>query len=129
MPWNGMLSITMYMVRIRQVDVLFSKASTNIVRNRSYYIIAHASKFVPPGLVRVRSDLYGRLQNVAFKRPDGKKVLIVENDGTSSQTFIIKFKSRWEPPLWRQELRLPMYGKNLIMKYVLIFILCFFKGW
>jgi glucosylceramidase len=32
------------------------------------------------------------------KRPDGKKVLIVENDGASSQTFNIQFKGLWVSP-------------------------------
>lgn len=64
---------------------------TNITRNVSYYIIAHASKFVKSGSVRIGSNIVGPLQNVAFKTPDGKKVLIVLNDSNSSQTFNIQF--------------------------------------
>lgn len=67
---------------------------SGVTRNVGYYIIAHASKFVSPGSVRVASNISGSLQNVAFKRPDGKKVLIVENDGATSQTFNINFKER-----------------------------------
>jgi glucosylceramidase len=63
-------------------------------RNVGYYIVAHASKFVPMGSVRVASNNSGSLYNVAFQRPDGKKVLIVENDGSSSQTFNIVFKGK-----------------------------------
>ncbi|MBC7873077.1 MAG: glucosylceramidase [Ferruginibacter sp.] len=66
-----------------------------ITRNVAYYIIAHASRFVPDGSVRIKSDLYGSIQNVAFRRPDGKKILIVLNDGTSVQTFNIKYKGKW----------------------------------
>lgn len=66
-----------------------------ILKNVSYYIIAHASRFVPAGSVRISSDLYGSIQTVAFKRPDGKKALIVLNDGGSAQTFSIKFKNKW----------------------------------
>lgn len=66
-----------------------------IVRNVAYYIIAHASKFVPPGSVRIQSNITGSLQNVAFKTPAGKKVLIVENDGTTSSTFNIRFNNKW----------------------------------
>jgi glucosylceramidase len=61
----------------------------------AYYIIAHASKFVPAGSVRIASNLSGNLQNVAFKTPDGKKVLIVENDGTTSESFNIKHNGKW----------------------------------
>jgi glucosylceramidase len=31
--------------------------------------------------------VFSNLQNVAFKTGDGKKVLIVLNDGTAAQTF------------------------------------------
>lgn len=63
-------------------------------RNVGYYIIAHASKFVPVGSRRIASNNAGTLYNVAFSRPDGKKVLIVENDGSASQTFNIFFNGR-----------------------------------
>lgn len=66
-----------------------------ITRNVGYYIIAHASKFVPPGSVRIDSNISGDLQNVAFKTPDGKKVLLVENDGKETAVFNISFKSKW----------------------------------
>ena len=65
-----------------------------IVRNVSYYIIAHASKFVPAGSVKIGSNLTGNLQNVAFITPAGKKVLIVENDGATETTFAIQFKNK-----------------------------------
>ena len=68
---------------------------TSITRNVAYYIVAHASKFVPPGSVRIKSNITGFLQNVAFKTPAGKKVLIVENDGTAAETFNIRFKNKW----------------------------------
>lgn len=61
-----------------------------INRNVGYYIIAHASKFVPAGSVRITSNLTTNLQNVAFQTPDGKKVLIVLNDGTTAVDFNIK---------------------------------------
>ena len=65
-----------------------------ITRNVGYYIVAHASKFVPVGSVRIGSNITGNLQNVAFKTPSGKKVLIVENDGASSETFNIRFNNK-----------------------------------
>jgi glucosylceramidase len=65
-----------------------------ITRNVSYYIIAHASKFVRPGSVRINSNIAGSLQNVAFQRPDGKKVLVVLNESGDSQTFNIRYKDK-----------------------------------
>jgi len=67
----------------------------SFTRNVAYYIIAHASKFVPTGSVRIASNLSGNLSNVAFKTPNGKIVLIVENDGNSSEIFNIKYNGRW----------------------------------
>ena len=68
---------------------------TTVTRNVAYYIIAHASKFVPAGSIRINTNIYSNLQNAAFKTPDGKKVLIVENDGSSSAVFNIKFNNKW----------------------------------
>jgi glucosylceramidase len=63
---------------------------SKFTRNPAYYIIAHASKFVRPGSVRIESSMNKELPNVAFKTPDGKKVLIVFNDGMDKQSFTIK---------------------------------------
>ncbi len=61
-----------------------------VTRNVAYYVIAHASKFVRPGSARISSTLNSTLANVAFKTPDGKKVLIVMNTSTTDQLFNIK---------------------------------------
>ena len=70
-------------------------SSSSYNENVGFYIIAHASKFVPQGSVRIASNVSGSLQNVAFKTPSGKKVLIVENDGSSYQMFNIKYNGKW----------------------------------
>ncbi|TKC05526.1 glucosylceramidase [Pedobacter polaris] len=61
-----------------------------VSRNVAYYVIAHASKFVRPGSIRIASTLNSTISNVAFKTPDGKKVLIVMNTSSNNQTFNIK---------------------------------------
>lgn len=93
----------------------------DVTHNLAYYVIAHASKFVLPGSVRVISsqkgdrvvslnedeELRGKgamrvqisrdydiLPNVAFRRPDGKKVLIVSNDSFSTSSFQIKYNGK-----------------------------------
>lgn len=65
-----------------------------VSRNSSYYVIGHASKFVPAGAVRIASNIPGRLENVAFKTPAGKKVLIVVNNESTPQTFQIKANNK-----------------------------------
>lgn len=69
--------------------------STGFTRNVAYYIIAHASKFVPAGSVRIATNQNGNLYNVAFKTPKGKKVLVVENDGDRTELFNIKCNGKW----------------------------------
>ncbi|MDD4590094.1 MAG: glycoside hydrolase family 30 beta sandwich domain-containing protein [Parabacteroides sp.] len=86
-----------------------------ITRNIAYYTIAHASKFVSPGSVRIYSthpfdqgvditedeeraevrratlvEHSNVLPNVAFKTPEGKIVLIVANDSWSVQNVKIQ---------------------------------------
>ncbi len=68
---------------------------SGITRNVGYYIVAHASKFVPAGSVRIYSNISGSLYNVAFLTPTGQKVLIVENDATSAASFNIRFNGKW----------------------------------
>jgi glucosylceramidase len=58
-------------------------------RNLAYYSIAHASKFVRPGSVRIASNDLKGLPNVAFRTPDGKRVLIVANTSKETQSFNI----------------------------------------
>lgn len=68
--------------------------NNTITRNVSYYVIAHASKFVPPDSVRIESNIAKKINNVAFKTPSGKIVLIAQNDGKEVANFNIKFKQK-----------------------------------
>jgi glucosylceramidase len=68
--------------------------SSGISRNVSYYTLAHASKFVPAGSVRIASNSLPTLPNVAFKTPDGRKVLIVLNNSDKTETFNIAFSKK-----------------------------------
>lgn len=60
-------------------------------RNQSYYIIAHAAKFVRPGSFRIRSTQAEELPNVAFSTPDAQHVLIVLNESACPRRFQIAF--------------------------------------
>ncbi|MGN6296379.1 MAG: glycoside hydrolase family 30 protein [Ginsengibacter sp.] len=65
-----------------------------ITRNQSYYIIAHASKFVRPGSVRIHSSDIPEISSVAFLTPGGQKVLIALNTGSQWQQFNIEFNGK-----------------------------------
>jgi glucosylceramidase len=61
-----------------------------VTRNVSYYIIGHASKFISPGSVRIASTLPEGLANVAFRRPDGKIVVLVANEKNEARELGIR---------------------------------------
>jgi glucosylceramidase len=71
--------------------------SENFTRNVAYYIIAHASKFVPANSQRIASTQTENLATVAFKTPEGKKVLIVQNNNKSDESFNIKYNQKIAP--------------------------------
>jgi glucosylceramidase len=61
-----------------------------VKRNVAYYTLAHASKFVRPGSIRIGSNTLDALPNVAFKTSDGKRVLIVANVSDAVQKFDVR---------------------------------------
>jgi glucosylceramidase len=65
-----------------------------VTRNPAYYIIAHASKFVRPGAARIASTTPATLPNVAFRTPDGHRVVVVLNDGAATQAFNLRYNGR-----------------------------------
>jgi len=69
-------------------------SGNSVSRNPAYYIIAHASKFVSPGSVRVKSSLPDNLPNVAFKTPDDKMVVIVLNDSEKRRDFQVYYHGK-----------------------------------
>ncbi len=68
--------------------------SEHFTRNVSYYIIAHASKFVPAGSQRIASTQTDHLSSAAFMTQSGKIILIVQNDHQADENFNIKFAGK-----------------------------------
>jgi glucosylceramidase len=62
----------------------------DIIRNQSYYIVMQAAKFVPAGSIRLGIEVPEGIQAAAFKRPDGKTVLLVQNEGRKKNLTIEK---------------------------------------
>ncbi|WP_121050259.1 glycoside hydrolase family 30 protein [Lacinutrix venerupis] len=65
----------------------------NVERNPGYYIIAHASKFVPVGSVRIDSNYSVEFPNVAYKTPEDDIVVIVLNNSDTQKTLNINVSS------------------------------------
>ncbi|OYW36876.1 MAG: glycosyl hydrolase [Brevundimonas sp. 12-68-7] len=64
-------------------------------RNQEYYAFGHASRFVLPGAERVGLTLPDGLRGVAFRNPDGERVLIVLNEDSAPVSFRIQ-DGRWQ---------------------------------
>jgi glucosylceramidase len=62
----------------------------SVVRNPAYYILGHAAKHVPPGSIRVDTNIPTNFPNVAFLRPDGKAVLILLNSGKEPASIDVR---------------------------------------
>ncbi len=68
--------------------VTIDTSDGSVEYNEEYYSIAHASKFVQPGAVRIDSDTFDNvIETVAFMNPDGSRVLIALNPTNSSRWF------------------------------------------
>ncbi len=69
-------------------------SSDSYTKNVAYYIIAHASKFVPQNSQRIGSTQVGNLSTLAFKTPEGKIALIVLNEGAEVENFNITYDGK-----------------------------------
>ena len=65
-----------------------------VIRQPAYYIIAHASKFVRPGSIRISSTSTEGLYSVAYLTPNNKIVLIVLNENKQITNFSVKYKDK-----------------------------------
>ncbi len=66
-----------------------------VQRNQEYYAFGHASRFVLPGAERIGLTLPDGLRGVAFRNPDGARVLIVLNEGPAPAFFDIQ-DGQWQ---------------------------------
>lgn len=74
----------------RGVVTIDSKTGA-ITRNVEYYSLAHASRFVRPGAVRIASTSgVGQLDTVAFRNVDGSTALLVANPAKEPRSFSVR---------------------------------------
>jgi glucosylceramidase len=65
-------------------------AGDHVTRNSPYYVVAHLSKFVRPGSVRIHSSVPADLPNVAFRTPQGRLVCVMMNESREPAPFAIQ---------------------------------------
>ena len=75
--------------------VTINNGTGAVTKNVEYYVLGHASKFVDAGAVRISSNsVAGGIENVAFRNPDGSKVLIALNNSSSSNNFKVSWNGQ-----------------------------------
>ncbi len=79
------------------VTIDHSSSPTKVIPNVDFTALAHASKFLSPGAVRIQSNTFdpGSLESVAFRNPDGSIVLIVLNSGGAPAPFNLSWKGTY----------------------------------
>jgi glucosylceramidase len=66
----------------------------NVKFNVAYFGLAHFSKFVRPGAVRIASNEMEQLQTAAFLNSDGKVVLVLANIGNFAKPIQISYHGK-----------------------------------
>jgi O-glycosyl hydrolase len=71
--------------------VTIDQNTGKFTHNTDYYALGQASKFVQVGAHRIYSNSFGAgsIEDVAFKNPDGSKVIIAYNSGDNEKTFSV----------------------------------------
>jgi glucosylceramidase len=67
--------------------VTIDQATGNVTYAPDYYQLGHFSKFALAGAYHITSNNVGSVENVAFKNPDGSKVVVAHNTGSGSSSF------------------------------------------
>ncbi|HET8913316.1 MAG TPA: discoidin domain-containing protein [Ktedonobacteraceae bacterium] len=72
--------------------VTIDQSNGRVTYNGDYYGLGQASKFLQPGATRIDSSAgSNQVSDVAFKNPDGSKVLVVYNAAASKQNFDVQW--------------------------------------
>ena len=76
--------------------VTIDQSNGQITYNGDYYGLGQASKFLQTGAMRIDSSAgSNEVSDVAFKNPDGSKVLVVYNAAANQQRFDVQWGGQW----------------------------------
>jgi glucosylceramidase len=72
---------------------VINQSTGNVTYSNDYYILGQFSKFVVPGAYHVASSIptSGNVTDVAFKDPNGNRVVVAYNSGSSSSTLKVNW--------------------------------------
>jgi glucosylceramidase len=79
------------------VTIDHSTSPTTVIPTVDFTALAHASKFVAPGALRIDSSSSEEspLKHVAFRNPDGSIVMLVLNPATTAITFNVVMQGQY----------------------------------
>src|SRR6267143_1000518 len=79
------------------VTIDHSTSPTTVIPTVDFTALAHASKFVAPGALRIDSisSEQSSLEHVAFRNPDGSIVMLVLNPATTAITFNFAWQGQY----------------------------------
>jgi glucosylceramidase len=79
------------------VTIKHDVTPVQVIPTVDFTALAHASKFVKPGAVRIDSNTFGQssLEDAAFQNPDGSTALLVLNSSTQAITFNIGWHGKY----------------------------------
>ncbi len=76
--------------------VTIDQNTGKVTYNGDYYGMGQASKFLQPSAYRIDSSAgSNEVSDVAFKNPDGSKVLVVYNAAANQQHFDVQWGGQW----------------------------------
>lgn len=75
--------------------IIYHRNTGQLTYNSSFYVIGHFSRFIDVGALRIDSSLNNSfLKQVAFKNPDGRLVVIVQNESEEDTHLSISLKEK-----------------------------------
>ena len=87
-PNNGNLKL--------DAPILLSENMTEMYKQPMFYVLAHFSRFIPPGSVRIQANLLAARSSdvlaLAFQRPDKRVTVVAFNDATSPVRLAVNDK-------------------------------------
>jgi glucosylceramidase len=93
--WNMVLDMQggpNWVGNTHSAPIIVNPEAGEFYKNTQYYAMAHFSKFLPPGTVRIdgKVEEEGTLELGVFERPDGGTVVIVVNTNDQEQYFNVR---------------------------------------
>lgn len=74
-----------------EAPVMIDRNTDTVSYNVSFYYVGHFSRYIKPGAKRIlcMNDAEHALYSVAYKNPDGEKVVVVQNESDAERTIAL----------------------------------------